>query len=344
MTTHPYTETFAEMERVTKGVIGERVAELEQFAAKPAFRVSNDFKEQLATLRSSVSEFNSDAEILRRQLAKFGIKPHAIMPRGAWDAIRKYYGLLELNFNKDGSVNAIMPDFMKIKRDLDNEQAAWAMLLSGILWLAAIATTVYVYSDTMTSSIFWSTCGWVVLGIFFYNMMPDNHNSERLVAGFMRKSHLERLRSLFPGQRTSKKPEMTLTIKFSNPPETVAKRVRKMAARNTALSVTLEPDAVYFYPSLDLQLKKLFEKAVVEAGRTRSATLISRPSPGPIIHVNHGLAVAIVDQYGDFKMDNDTILQVLMDEVSLLRPHEVNVSKQDIFADQAPNNLHYNVY
>ncbi|MEX0918092.1 MAG: hypothetical protein WDZ93_02960 [Candidatus Paceibacterota bacterium] len=344
---HPHAETFKEIERTVEERVAVRIATLKERAANPTIdeeipqtriingleirdidhaareeqktrqRISNEHLYQIAKLRADIDQYERDARALRDKLTKIGVEPLALIPRGAWDAIRKQYDLFEFGFNENGSVNAAMPDFIPITERLFTLNIVYVCLALGVVFVAPVSI----------DSFFGPMSGWVqvMLGttlafaavIFLFKGLPSSYNPRRVVRAYLRgKSHLDLLRDLFPGNRTPADAVAKLTINLPTPPQQVAEKIVLLDKNGVDFFVTAEPDAVEFVPKIDVQLREIAQP-VLRREMVRFSDLFD-----PIVHVNQGDAIAIVAQYGPFLLEAAAIERILTEETTLLTPSQ----------------------
>lgn len=118
-------------------------------------------------------------------------------------------------------------------------------------------------------------------------------------------SHKSLLQDLFPNLISVDHSNLRVSLRFPDPPEVVSAKLKELAAAKISFQITAEPDAITFVPGLDEQLLDHF-KSVVEHERMLTQA-------EPIVQVNHGVAVAIIDQYGPFALEIAGVAEALSD-------------------------------
>ena len=308
-------------------------------AAREASDIQQGRQRELSGAEQKLKLFGEDSSALHRRLKAADIHPLAVLPRTVWDLIREKHGLFEFNFNPDNTVSADARDIDELctkTLEADRKRAAlkstiiaWCIFLScaSLRFLLLPFNRESVIVDTMLITFGLITAGFITM----LNAWNDPNGESRLSALEMAKisvdkfmadkDHRGRLLSLFPGRRTPTDGKLSLNVQFPNPPARVAEKILRLRKFGIEYSVTAEPAAVDFVPPLEDQLVSAIEKkviAIAEEERRLAAEMLSRFPNDPIIHIEQGSAVAIIDQYGDLPFEMAAV--------------EEAISKTDLFA------------
>lgn len=266
---------------------------------------------------AALGKYREDRATAIVELGKAGVVPLAVVPAMAWRRLLRESGLYRLT--PSGGKTCISMEFGRPMYSDATRRMNWAGLAQ-ILIVATVAISlamvaVMFYDWHMVT---YGAAGIaVVVGIicavyFFWN--GETEGWAWMHRQFMRPATQrfaalpwkEQLQSFFPDGKSTERGRMVGII-LPDPPPEVAATLLKLKDRQ--LNVSVVPDAFAFDATPEqLIWQERHERVAAERERLRALR------EDPIIDVEFGSAVAIVAQFGDFPIEQQTLERVVNSE------------------------------
>lgn len=247
--------------------------------------------------------FNSDKEKLREKLINYGIDKYlAIVPTGYWKNVCDRHNLETVHPDLQGRIQVNT----KVPYELTERAKHRWDILSGILGLFGFV------SGLITAAIFYNNDSFqnmalITIGIGLSSWLAY-HIGERLGKRAIR-NHLQKMpyatlvRELFtPTNDWRWSTGASAQLILPSPPTDVVLLLRKLRDHREAFTVTADPRALQFNPSVhDLYLR----------GHAIERERIAQEQLDPIITITHNNATAVLAQFGNFKWEKDVIEDIM---------------------------------
>ncbi len=305
--------------RIVVGVI------IEDTAAKAA-----KLEEYKTNRRNKILAYCSDSDALIKRLDELDITPCAMMPRRAWERICKESNLLQLVPSYYGRFGIST----RIARSFEEEAKSYFKALHRVL-VITIGCLSSVAMSFHGSKLWHATAigimvALIIQAIVFCRYWWYSENGEwvpgitnlikplvrKKVKNFTMQPWPYIVKILFPGGGSiagNCKTHVTFVIPPA--PENIKEVLYK--ARSFSLCVAMMPEAISFLEPLedvllqgsgsqgpgdmDTLLKRVEEEESRQEKNTR----------GQIIYIEHGSAIALLAQFGDFPLEKETIERIL---------------------------------
>lgn len=268
--------------------------------------------------RKKVETFHTDRDQVADKLAKLGVEPLAILPKVVWERICARTELYRLSPTSDGKIAVNCKGLM--------ERFEWrAMWLNLLLWagvLVAVMTVAYLVPSETPSAVVAAIIAGLVFGVGVQGLIMGiafdgapyvwSHDLitrlQMWAYGFM--PHRALLKQYFPGgvSPTDSRSAFEATLVLPVPPKDVAEKLLK--ARGLALKVAAVAKAIGFMETPS-QIMASEHARQVEFRKTK---WVNRLHPDPFIYYEHGSAVAVIAQFGDFPIEKQVVDELVNSE------------------------------
>lgn len=287
--------------------------------------------------KQQIEEYTTDRARLERRLEDLDLVPLAILPTRAWRRICFEANLYRLQPTEDGRVAASssMLNETYRQRYLSSESSVacsnWGTLLGAV---SIIASSVGFGLFLNSWEAFWlcgaasiiPSCilGWAT-GAIAEKVLENRIAQDSLLRqrAFENLPVSKQCEHLFPGKISPRDSKMMIGIKLPEPPIDVAEILLK--ARRLDLKVAVTSEAICFTESFhqmfldeDARVRKEKARLAEEAQRRFQAQVEERRRAAiladPIVYYEHGAAVAILAQFGDFPIEQAVVDMVMNSE------------------------------
>lgn len=311
-------------EKTLKEVRGAGFKRVCGFVVRDEEVYASRIEEAMRYRRSNLEDYRRERDHIVAELRNVGITPKAVLPTGTWNRICQRSGLIRLQPDHDGLVR-ISTDL--VARSKMSEVTALALLWGANIFIPVMALLYGLFGPYSESSglvaggviatcvLCWGGTG-IAGGISNSSAFYVTLRS-LIISGVLRVRMLaQRLRpwksllaDLFPN---GEEPDrfsggVSCAIVLPQPPPEVARTLHK--ARHMNIKVAVEPAAIGFakHPTKTLLEKGLAQIAMEEAFRRQE--IERRRDPIPYVEI--GGAVAILDQFGSFKIEERVVQEVM---------------------------------
>jgi len=265
--------------------------------------------------KNKVASYVEDRATLKKKLAGIDIKPKAFLSSKMWDQICKESGLYQMT--PERQTNKIM---VSVPHG-EIEGTGYAAAILPIL-LLCYGLGLYYYFGT------WGAFGpdWRVaesigailasLGVATIPAIALNGLAVLILEAsnfsiwlYMKiTSYEKQIANLFSGKEETGWTRTDAKVILPQPPESVLQNLTKLfKLTDHEVSVAAVADAIAFEGGL----KKIYSKGMAEEKMRRQI------AADPIIYVRNGSAVAIIDQFGDFPIEKETVEKCMTAEFVL---------------------------
>lgn len=278
--------------------------------------------------------FCNDAELVRKKLARAGVKPLAVLPKTAWLRICEKAGLYRFKpkdgkvFINVGGVDAIFTTALeqvraeaKAKLNL-KDSTMWKILdtVAFFLWIVGfvgIGIFSNIYEIPKNPEVF-MFLAWFLVGGFTWaiislpDQMPSDNELKPLVADRIRsivdkhKKDDTLVQTLWPERCEWARDSLQVKVAFPDPPKDVQERIALAERARLPINLAVTPDAVTFLEDPTA--------VILKEEQRRWDDQLLRLKADPIAYVIECSAVAIIDQYGDFPIEKEVINEVINSE------------------------------
>lgn len=284
-----------------------------------------------------IERYQWDRARLEESLERVELTPLAILPTAAWNRICFEADLYRFAPNSEGKVAASNEKLWQlyVERVPASERLVrWSNYCTISAWVLIVGTFVGAGLLRGSWGAFWGYGLLSIIPIIVLACIVHAVGKKRMFAkvtrdylarqlAFEKSPATEQCRALFPDKTSPKDSKMTIAITLPKPPEDVAAILLK--ARRLDLQVAVTPEAIGFTKSfhqmfLDEEARKRKEQALIaeEARRrfleqqeeARRAAILA----DPIVYHEHGTAVAILAQFGDFPIEQSVVDMVMNSE------------------------------
>jgi len=253
---------------------------------------------------SRLALYRKDVQDVTAELAARDIVPLAVLPSSAWKRICDNAGIYRLFVNERGEVG--IHDFWSSAGDRQRFEAGWSLVC--LLTFVASFSAMIAVARLVTPSSHREDLALLALPMLLISAALGTGAAtayvSRSICRFVnRASHKELLALCFPAYTDGTHPglqKIALTrarIALPEPPPEVTALLAR--ARGLELFTAAEPDAIRFVESPTDLLNRLRKE---HEERLRA---------DPIIYLQHGSAVAIIAQFGDFPIEQRVVDEVL---------------------------------
>lgn len=249
--------------------------------------------------RKAVETFCDDRIQAEAKLKELGITPLAILPKTAWGRICAESGLYRLSPDKDGKVPVNVKSLMK---EFDN-RCAWLGIFGALIPIAPVCVICFtILSDG------YAVASEIAAILLFLAMKRKSLPFESI-------SHAELLQVYFPGGVSPKNSKALATLVLPQPPQDVAETL--VRAESLKLMVAAVGEAIAFEetPSqiIGRERERLAELRRAQLAEEKRAER-ERIALDPIIYHEHGSAVAVIAQFGEFPVEQCVVDEIVNSE------------------------------
>lgn len=272
-----------------------------------------------AERRTKIAVYQRDRQNAHHILQERGIKPLAVLPKGAWEGLCYRSHLFRLSPGSHGDV-CISTRLIEIVRERAEKSIIFhiTLLCAGFMGLGGLIT--------------WSFLGAILSGLAFAILAHFAENNPTFSRDIHRgafRSQVNRLINiswrktlydLFPGGESPTGTGLNVQLVLPKPPPEVESILRK--AKSLRLKVAAVPEAITFLEPLSTVLLREHDRQVEEYERQKREELqrelekrlrFAREND-PIVYCEYGGAVAIIAQFGDFPIEKEVIDEVVHSE------------------------------
>lgn len=265
--------------------------------------------------KNKVASYVEDRATLKKKLAGIDIKPKAFLSRKMWDQICKESGLYQMT--PERQTNKIM---VSVPHSEIEATGGLALILP-ILLLCYGLGLYYCFGiwgafgpdwkiaesiGALIGSLATATLPAVLLsGLILSNLEASNFS----IWLYMKiTSYEKQIANLFSDKTETGWTRTDAKVILPQPPEPVLQNLTKLfKLTDHEVSVAAVADAIAFEGGL----KKIYSKGMAEEKMRRQI------AADPIIYVRNGSAVAIIDQFGDFPIEKETVEKCMTAEFVL---------------------------
>lgn len=286
----------------------------------------------VAERREQAQRYKDDRTALQGALESCGVTALGYAPANAWDFICLASGLYRLRFGKSGKVGVD-----RVTSEATRFFAAFGFYLVHLALIAYATMMLYEYQALWVTT---PTIGYGVgaMAMFLFTLVAVLAEGlwipmmidpiERIYVRYRlhRMSHEDVLKAMMPNGHSKSGP-MELFITLPEPPAEVQTKLLKLQKLpdvelnhrgDMVIETVVDAGAMSFNPPLEDQIMgdlKAKQESTAEVRRiNRQMNLESLLNPDPIVAVRYRSAVALVDQFGDFPIEEAVMERALTTE------------------------------
>lgn len=264
---------------------------------------------------AAFDQYFRDRASIKSALEARGVTPLATLPAGAWHNLCQRSGLFRLSPDREGKVGvSLRPLTTQAQQFSDSGTVARIVFGSAFAVPMFVGSVIGWLAYGPLSSIAWGClvglfagCA-ISLALLPAEQIVKRFFSRLYLRRYLRRSWGEQLSGLFP-KGVSQYSEITGSsekLVLPTPPADVAATLFKIRNFPFNLSVAAVADAISFERSIEDMLKVEVSKMARERQQALDAD--------PIVYCEHGSAVVLIAQFGNFPIEKQVVDQVLNSE------------------------------